>query len=307
MRPKDEEREKARELRTRGWPLRKIASEIDVALSSVSVWVRDVEMPGNPTVDPLTRPTRVGFAVKELPLVHGAESLRRCGKCALRKPLTAFGRHPSGRQWWCKKCFKAYFAKRGQLHYDQTRVALAKRKREARNLTEVRRSSGCVDCGEPDISVLEFDHVGHKTEAVSEMIWVGASVKRIARELDSCEVVCVNCHRRRTYLRSGNCWRNDPECFDRDRSLARGERRNLIYIRDLLAQSACCDCEEEDLVLLEFDHRSDKAGLVTVMARRGCSLEKLRAEIEKCDIRCANCHRRKTLRERRALFAGLVS
>jgi transposase len=43
MRKKVEERKRARELRAQGWSLRQIARDLEVALSSVSVWVREIE------------------------------------------------------------------------------------------------------------------------------------------------------------------------------------------------------------------------------------------------------------------------
>jgi transposase-like protein len=47
---------------------------------------------------------------------------------------------------------------------------------------------------------------------------------------------------------------------------------------------------------LEFDHIGLKRESVTRMAWYGCSLATIDAEIAKCDIRCANCHRRVTAR-----------
>lgn len=61
----------------------------------------------------------------------------------------------------------------------------------------------------------------------------------------------------------------------------------------------CVDCGEDDPVVLEFDHvRGDKAGSISLMIHNGVSLETLIIEINKCQVRCANCHRRKTARDR---------
>ncbi|HEV2249988.1 MAG TPA: hypothetical protein VGT60_05735 [Candidatus Limnocylindria bacterium] len=49
------------------------------------------------------------------------------------------------------------------------------------------------------------------------------------------------------------------------------------------------------MIVLEFDHRDprNKLGNVgTMMLSR--RWQRVRAEIEKCDVRCVNCHRRKT-------------
>jgi hypothetical protein len=60
----------------------------------------------------------------------------------------------------------------------------------------------CVDCGEKDIRVLEFDHVnGKKYNDVSTMVWRACSIKKIQNEINKCEIVCANCHRIRTWER----------------------------------------------------------------------------------------------------------
>lgn len=64
------------------------------------------------------------------------------------------------------------------------------------------KSHHCVDCGESDPLVLEFDHLRDKSFNIATGMrkknW-GAVVAEIAK----CEVVCANCHRRRTILRAG--------------------------------------------------------------------------------------------------------
>lgn len=71
--------------------------------------------------------------------------------------------------------------------------------------------------------------------------------------------------------------------------------RNCRFIFEYLRESSCEDCGEDDFIVLEFDHRfGDKVDSVTKMALNGVSLKRLEAEIEKCEVRCANCHRRRT-------------
>jgi hypothetical protein len=153
----------------------------------------------------------------------------------------------------------------------------------------------CADCGEDDPLVLEFDHLRGKTGHMATLVNEGASPRRLERELANCDVVCVNCHRVRTAARGGS-WRLNPERLETDPHRVTGERRNMIYVRDFLMRSCCVDCGERRLILLEFDHVGTKRAAVTALARRGCSLERLQQEISHCQVRCGNCHRRRTLR-----------
>ncbi len=65
-------------------------------------------------------------------------------------------------------------------------------------------SRPCVDCGEPDPIVLEFDHVrGEKRADVDSLITVGCSRALLLAEIAKCDVRCANCHRRRTAAARG--------------------------------------------------------------------------------------------------------
>jgi hypothetical protein len=67
-------------------------------------------------------------------------------------------------------------------------------------------------------------------------------------------------------------------------------------IVDHLLSNPCKTCGESDIVVLEFDHRDPVTKLYNIseMPRRNYSLNTIRSEIAKCDVLCANCHRRKT-------------
>jgi hypothetical protein len=58
------------------------------------------------------------------------------------------------------------------------------------------------------------------------------------------------------------------------------------------------DCGETDPLVLDFDHvdRTTKSREVSWFIRRR-DLVGLAAEIAKCEVRCANDHRRKTARD----------
>jgi hypothetical protein len=66
----------------------------------------------------------------------------------------------------------------------------------------------CVDCGETDIRVLEFDHVqGNKSASITRLLNSAVPWSTIETEIAKCEVRCVSCHRIKTGERGG-FWRN---------------------------------------------------------------------------------------------------
>lgn len=66
-----------------------------------------------------------------------------------------------------------------------------------------------------------------------------------------------------------------------------------------LSQHPCVDCGEHDPVALEFDHRDPATKIDTVshMVTKMRPLSDILAEIAKCDVRCANCHRKRTAKQ----------
>lgn len=286
-RAKRREQQAARVLRSRGWSLRRIANELDVSLTSASVWVRDVPMPAFEE--------RVIEASSTEPSAE--TGLRRCSRCAQVLPLDRFNRHGSGRQWWCRECFSAYFRARGAIHRQQTREAELRRQRAAREF--IRRhlaTQRCADCGEADVRVIEFDHLGAKRGDISKLVGVGLSLRALKREIAGCEAVCVNCHRRRTARRAK--WRKAASNW---RSVAsartKHEAARVEFAYGVLERSGCTDCGSSELCVLEFDHIREKRAHVIQLARSGCSQERLEIEIAACEVRCANCHRRRTHRQ----------
>lgn len=91
----------------------------------------------------------------------------------------------------------------------------------------------------------------------------------------------------------------------RERKLAntaayiKGRRREFqIRILTILKNTGCKDCGETDPIVLDFDHLRDKTDGISRMVRNHYSWEDIELEISKCEVRCSNCHRRKTAKER---------
>ena len=101
-------------------------------------------------------------------------------------------------------------------HYEKNRdrvIAKAKeyskiaRERIRAYITAHLKANPCVDCGEADPIILEFDHIGKagtKDFNISDATRKGVSMKKLKDEIAKCEVRCANCHRKKTYERNGS-------------------------------------------------------------------------------------------------------
>ena len=274
--------ERACELRRAGWSLREIARQLDVALSSVSVWTRGVI-----EQEPVA-PAGVGQ-----PAASSDDPPRWCSRCASFRPTSSFNRLATGFQWWCRECFKRYYAEGRAHHRQRTNTLKRQRVAEAQQLVlEYLGTRPCADCGERDPVVLEFDHVGAKRAEVSMLVRRGVLPAVLMQEIARCEVVCANCHRRRTAGREG--WRRLAPDLAAGRWRSVRHERNVRFVVAALIASGCVDCGERDACVLEFDHLGEKTGGVMRLARNEVGLTRLQAEIERCEARCVNCHRHRT-------------
>jgi hypothetical protein len=128
---------------------------------------------------------------------------KTCSKCKKTKPVQQFSkssRRKDGRQDWCKECTRIrdkeryHESKEQHKKWNKTRVD-----KNFNKVTDYLCTNKCADCGESDPVVLEFDHrdPSKKVDDIANMIRY-ASWKRIEKEMKKCDVVCANCHKRRT-------------------------------------------------------------------------------------------------------------
>lgn len=114
-----------------------------------------------------------------------------------------------------------------------------------------------------------------------------------AQNRDGKENECTLCARARGKLRF-----KTNEGFRLSIQEWRIRQKGLLHahILDHFSTHPCVDCGEDDKVVLEFDHvRGTKVANISKLISDSVSLEKMAAEIAKCDVRCCNCHRRATL------------
>lgn len=79
------------------------------------------------------------------------------------------------------------------------------------------------------------------------------------------------------------------------------QQRNRDFVNQHKVQSKCKICGESEVVCLDLHHRDNESKIddISTMVNRPTSLEAIQQEIEKCDVLCANCHRK--------LHAGLLN
>jgi hypothetical protein len=81
---------------------------------------------------------------------------------------------------------------------------------------------------------------------------------------------------------------------------ARCRREVRARIFSYLKTHPCVDCREADPRCLDFDHvRGKKTADVSRMVSQGCCWKSIEREIAKCEVRCANCHRKRTAERRK--------
>ena len=135
---------------------------------------------------------------------------KTCGRCRQSRPISDFAwrRQARGqRDNYCRPCRAAY-KREHYLANRQRYIANAGRRKQAlviertAYLIALFRERPCTDCGETDPLVLEFDHLGRKNFNIATGLR-SRNWQSILAEIDICDVVCANCHRRRTALRAG--------------------------------------------------------------------------------------------------------
>src|SRR5712691_1199974 len=129
--------------------------------------------------------------------------MRACTRCGEVKPLAAFPpvrRGEAKLQSWCRDCFAEANALNYRKNHEREKARIYKyvaaRKTDTqRRIAEYLSTHPCVDCGEADIVVLEFDHVREKVADVATYANSGRSWERIWAEIEKCEVRCAHSHR----------------------------------------------------------------------------------------------------------------
>lgn len=192
-------------------------------------------------------------------------AIQRCRSCGEVKALDAFDRRADtgGHHTLCRDCRRDYQRERWRRAHP-ARQLIPRRIGAAAEFT-------CTRCGE-----------AKPAEAFPPRHKGGADLQHWCRRcFAELNVSYYARHREAQILRLRR---------NVDRTRAENQRRVLDY----LFEHPCVDCAESDPVVLEFDHLREKRKEVSVLVNSGARWPLVEAEIAKCAVRCANCHRIRT-------------
>lgn len=167
-----------------------------------------------------------------------------------------------------------------ERQYHQRRLAFYRSLKEGKS---------CKKCGETNPACLDFHHrdgeekevnIGHRGRYLSR--------KRLLLEVAKCDILCVNCHRKEhAAARKGKI------------SKYQYQVRKRLWVLEQKRASGCATCGMTDPECLDYHHidpATKKFGIG--MYAPSVSRARLIAEIKKCKILCANCHRKEHYTER---------
>ena len=74
------------------------------------------------------------------------------------------------------------------------------------------------------------------------------------------------------------------------------EKRKVI--QQIKSSSECSMCGESRWYCLDYHHKGDKVDSISNLMKGHINIDKIKKEMKKCDVLCANCHREVHYQER---------
>lgn len=220
------------------------------------------------------------------------ELLKHCIKCKQDRHLNNFHKRSiqeDGLDRYCKTCSN---------DFSRSVLANASKLRH-----ELKKDAQCAICGLKDPEVLHFAHLNREEKyqnrngkriCISEM----RSLKTIQNEAKKTRFLCAFCHRLDT--------QKEDEILHQQTTrepTSRWKSNKKFVDQVKLTIQKCTDCQrlvtENTCRGFDFDHVDEEtkeaiiSHLVVV-----ADIETIKKEIDKCELRCANCHMKRTNKRR---------
>ena len=143
--------------------------------------------------------------------------MKTCTGCGDPKPETYFylqDKMTGRRHAECKDCYsehrkayyKSHYLKYGEMYRERAKIRRARIKRELQQkMMRYLADKSCLQCGENDTCVLDFDHINpqEKSFSIARATTNGLEWDKILTEISKCQILCANCHRKRTAMSNG--------------------------------------------------------------------------------------------------------
>jgi len=101
---------------------------------------------------------------------------------------------PDDKQWEELSPYQRYYYKNREEERQRTKERTKELKKWFK---EYKKNFECKNCDEDHPACLDFHHTGEKDSGVTELVSrKNTSKKRIKEEIEKCEVLCANCHRK---------------------------------------------------------------------------------------------------------------
>lgn len=199
-----------------------------------------------------------------------------CRKCKITKPISEFSKHNGKKRGvadWCNYCHKID-------------VTVLKWK------IKLEMGGKCVDCEYNNILFLQFDHLYDKKSNVSIL----RSKKKIREEATKCQLLCPNCHYKKSTTDSFKQLKSKEELNKKNLYHRNRRDENRVFISKI--KNKIGGCQKCNLKInnnnssFHFDHldQNDKFKEVSNLSKSCYSLKVIEKEIDKCRLLCANCH-----------------
>lgn len=194
---------------------------------------------------------------------------RYCPVCEKYKKFEEFyTRRKNNCSGWCRKCVNQHTIER------------------CRKLkTELIQYKGgkCQKCSYDKYQgALDFHHRNseQKDFSISKKYRCSKLNDKIKNELDKCDLLCANCHREEHFYRAI------------EKQFAEHRKRKLDFIEYKGGKCQKCGYNECQAAL-DFHHRNPEEKEFSICKRYGYRIlsERIKKELDKCDLLCANCHR----------------
>lgn len=220
----------------------------------------------------------------------------RCVKCETEKETPLFPvnkRVRRGFDSWCKECHKQYGKQHRNENIDDARQYQSQWRRTRRDWLQSLKNKPCKDCGkEYEPHCMDFDHLSDKVIAVSGMISKNTSKNKIIEEIQKCDLVCILCHNTRTQKR-----------LDEKSPIKKYSKCSIRNI-EIINQAKNIPCKICSKLYeshnMHLDHVNPTEKFKNISQLKSFKLDTLLKELEKCQVLCALCHRRKSIWEQQA-------